>query len=89
MGKNLRQQRRGRGTPTYRFPKHRLIGRVSYANVPHAGSGTVVDIVHASGRYAPLAVIDFGMSKEEARKILFGIGRVFFDRKTYQKSEAV
>ena len=59
MGKNLRQQRRGRGTPVYRFPSHRQIGKIIYTNIPLGKSGRIIDIVHAPGRYAPVAVVDF------------------------------
>ncbi|MBI4017983.1 MAG: 50S ribosomal protein L2, partial [Candidatus Aenigmarchaeota archaeon] len=34
MGKNLIQQRRGKGTPRYRSPGHRFIGKVSYQFLP-------------------------------------------------------
>ena len=59
MGKNLRQQRRGRGTsPTYRSPGHRHLGP---ARTPSdGGDGVVVDIRHAPGHTAPLARVRFG-----------------------------
>lgn len=61
MGKNLRQQRRGRGTPRYRAPSHRFLGRVSYSYLPAGASkGTVIDIVDAPGRLAPVALVSFG-----------------------------
>lgn len=64
MGKNLRQQRRGKGTPRYRSPGHRFLGRVSYSYIPAGiSSGRIVDIVDAPGRLAPVAVVDFGGSK--------------------------
>ncbi|MBI2580157.1 MAG: 50S ribosomal protein L2 [Candidatus Aenigmarchaeota archaeon] len=57
MGKNLRQQRRGKANPRYTSPGHRYMGDVTYRNlIP----GKVVDIVHAPGRRSPLAVIDAG-----------------------------
>lgn len=59
MGKNLRQQRRGRGTPKYRYPSHRCIGNITYTNMPLSETGVVADIVHARGRHTPVAVIDF------------------------------
>lgn len=64
MGKNLRQQRRGRGSPRYRAPGHRYLGKVSYTYLP-AGekSGTVVDIVDAPGRFSPVAVVGFSGSR--------------------------
>lgn len=61
MGKNLRQQRRGRGTPRYRAPSHRYLGRVSYTYLPGgATKGVVTDIVDAPGRLAPVALVSFG-----------------------------
>ncbi len=63
MGKNLRQQRRGRGAPVYRYPSHRHLGNVGYTNMPSDKSGIIVDIIHAPGRYTPLAVIDFSGEK--------------------------
>ncbi len=54
MGKNLRQQRRGRGTPTYRAHTHRMGGKPTYG----FREGTVVDIRHARGRMTPTAVVE-------------------------------
>lgn len=60
MGKNLRQQRRGRGSPVYTVPSHRHIGKVSYHNISESiRDGKIVDIVHGPGRYAPVALVDF------------------------------
>lgn len=64
MGKNLRQQRRGRGSPRYRAPSHRFLGEVSYSYIPvNASEGTIVDILDAPGRTAPVSVIDFSGKK--------------------------
>jgi large subunit ribosomal protein L2 len=61
MGKNLRQQRRGKGSIRYRSPSHNYIGKVSYDFIPAgAKSGIVKDIVDAPGRYLPLAKVEFG-----------------------------
>ncbi|HKZ48892.1 MAG TPA: 50S ribosomal protein L2 [Thermoplasmata archaeon] len=59
MGKNLPQQRRGRGTsPTYRSPSHRHLGAIK---LPYAaGEGVVVELLHAPGHSAPLARVRFG-----------------------------
>ena len=64
MGKNLIQQRRGRGTPTYRAHSHRWIAAVKhrrYDEVEKGGivAGKVVDIVHCAGHSAPLAQIQY------------------------------
>src|SRR3989338_10404528 len=61
MGKNLRQQRRGKGNPRYRSPGHRYLGAVSYRNV---SSGTVIDIMHAPGRRSPLALVESKSQKD-------------------------
>ena len=58
MGKNLRQQRRGRGfSPRYMSPWHRFIGKPQYPE--EMKTGVVTDIVHAPGRSTPLAAVDF------------------------------
>ncbi|MDI6720875.1 MAG: 50S ribosomal protein L2, partial [Candidatus Aenigmarchaeota archaeon] len=59
-GKNLRQQRRGKGNPRYRSPSHNYLGDVSYRNFT---PGKVVDIIHAPGRRSPLAVVDSGQQR--------------------------
>ena len=63
MGKQLRQQRRGKGGPVYRSPSHRHIGAVKH---PEGASITakIVDIVHAPGRMGPLAQVDVGGSMQ-------------------------
>lgn len=64
MGKNLRQQARGKGGPRYRSPGHRFRGAVSYRYIPaNVKQGIVEDIIDAPGRYVPLAVINFGGKK--------------------------
>lgn len=64
MGKNLRQQARGKGGPRYRSPGHRFLGDVSYTYIPvNVQQGIVEDIVDAPGRSAPLAIVNFGGSK--------------------------
>src|SRR3989304_3074967 len=63
MGKNLIQQRRGRGTPRYKSPGHRFLGKVSYTFIPQNKNGIVADIVDAPGRHAPVAVVDFSGKK--------------------------
>lgn len=58
MGKRLRTQRRGRGTPRYRSPSHRHVDDVRLPAFGE-GAGTITDLIHAPGRTSPLAVIDF------------------------------
>lgn len=54
MGKNLRQQRRGRGGSVYRSPSHKHAGPVKYPPINN-GAGRIVDFIHAPGRNCPLA----------------------------------
>lgn len=59
MGKRIRVQRIGRATPQFRSPRHLKIAPVIYP--PQSNEtirGVVVDIVHESGRSAPLALIE-------------------------------
>ncbi|NLN72072.1 MAG: 50S ribosomal protein L2 [Thermoplasmatales archaeon] len=58
MGKRLRPQRRGRGTPRYRSPSHRHVDDVRLPAF-NEGAGTITDLIHAPGRSSPLAVVDF------------------------------
>lgn len=58
MGKNLRQQRRGKGNPVYRSPSHRFIAKIRYENVPEGTNGKIIDIIDAAGKFSPIAVID-------------------------------
>ncbi len=57
MGKRIIQQRRGRGTGTYRSPSFRFKGKVSH--LPFASTGIVVDLIHCAGHSAPLMVIEY------------------------------
>ncbi len=63
MGKSLIQQRRGKGTTTFRAPSHRYRGRVKYMplNLTKEKTlvGKVVEIIHDPGRTAPVARVKF------------------------------
>lgn len=63
MGKNLRQQRRGKGSQRYRSPSHRFLGEVKYDDIEKK-EGVVIDIVDAPGRTIPLAIVDYPNGKE-------------------------
>ena len=65
MGKRLIQQRRGRTKSKFNSPSHRFKGAVKYANDNKKISGVVDDILHDSGRTAPLARV-----KTDTGKIL-------------------
>lgn len=69
MGKRLIQQRRGRGTSTYRASSHKSKGRVKhrlYDDTEKTSTifGKIKDIVHCPAHSAPLAHIQFE-NKEE------------------------
>jgi large subunit ribosomal protein L2 len=58
MGKNLIQQRRGRGS-IFRAPSFRYKGRAAHDKMTTDVKGTVTDIVHCPGHSAPLIRIKF------------------------------
>lgn len=57
MGKQLIQQRRGRGTNTYRSPGFNFKGEVKHYQ--SETNGTVVDIIHCGGHSAPLMEVSY------------------------------
>jgi len=61
MGKNLTQQKRGKGSPRYRAPSFRYAGKVEYPT-PRKDiiNATVIDLVDSSGHSGPLAKVDYG-----------------------------
>jgi large subunit ribosomal protein L2 len=60
MGKKLRVQRRGRGTPTFRGSKKNKISPVKYPELKiKKFNGSVSKLLHESGRGAPVAYIEF------------------------------
>jgi len=64
MGKNLTSQKRGKGSSVYKSRGFRSIGTVKhrgYSDKERKGKikGNVVDIVHSSGHYAPIAKIKY------------------------------
>lgn len=64
MGKNIIQQRRGRGTTTYRAHSHRWITAVKHRDYDELEKtslirGRILDLIHCSGHSAPLALIKY------------------------------
>ena len=57
MGKNLIQQRRGRGTKRYTTPGWRFLGAVKHTSLPTVGQ--VVDVLHCPGHSAPLMEVSY------------------------------
>nr|AJS13356.1 50S ribosomal protein L2P [uncultured archaeon] len=58
MGKNLIQQRRGRGTPRYLAPSHRYHYELTYPSTKQPLKGIIKDLVHHQAHSAPLAIIE-------------------------------
>ena len=58
MGKQLRQQRRGKGGSVYRSPSHRHLGAVKHPEAVNK-NGKILDIIHAPGRSGPVAQVEF------------------------------
>jgi len=63
LGKRIRVQRRGRGSPTFRASTHKRIAPVRYLNLPkEVGEGRIrgqiAELLHEPGRGAPLALIE-------------------------------
>ncbi|MBI5332497.1 MAG: 50S ribosomal protein L2 [Candidatus Aenigmarchaeota archaeon] len=63
MGKNLKQQRRGKGNTRYLAPSHRYIGKIRYLELGER-EGVVIDIVHSTGKHTPVAVAEFNGKHE-------------------------
>jgi len=62
MGKNLIQQKQGKGSSRYRAPSHRYVGKITFPTEKNAVV-TVKDIIHCPGHSAPLAQIVFNENK--------------------------
>ncbi len=60
MGKNLTQQKRGKGSPTYRAHSFRYAGKT--ANL-RASKAEVIDIVNSQGHTAPLLILKYEDNK--------------------------
>jgi len=59
MGKRIKVQRRGRGTPVFQGAHTGKVGQARYPEVSTESlRGKVTDIIHESGRVAPLLVIE-------------------------------
>ncbi len=65
MGKRIIAQRRGKGSPTYKSPGHRFLGKVSYPKIKDPSTAKVVDILHDPARNAPVALIKINDGTEK------------------------
>lgn len=60
MGKNLIQQARGTGSPTYRAPSFRYKGEAKHLQQnAQTLIGKIIDLIHCPGHSAPLAKINY------------------------------
>ena len=61
MGKNLIQQKRGKGSPRYRAPSFRYKGKSNFARYEDGKevSATITDITHSSGHSGPLMELKY------------------------------
>lgn len=64
MGKRLRAQRIGDGSPTYRAKSWRRLGEIKLPPPQKTGEAVVVDILHDPGRNAPVARIRYKDGQE-------------------------
>jgi large subunit ribosomal protein L2 len=63
MGKIIRAQRIGKGSPTYRAKSWRRAGEVKLPPL-RDGEAVVMDIIHDPGRSAPVALVRYGDGEE-------------------------
>lgn len=59
MGKNLIQQKRGKGSPTYRAPSFRYAGEAQHPKFDEEVNGVITQIIHCQGHSAPLMVVKY------------------------------
>jgi len=64
MGKRLIQQRRGRGTPTYKSLRHRYKGKASNIRSAKTVRGKIIDITDCPGHSAPLLRVEYEKGKK-------------------------
>lgn len=62
MGKRVIARARGKGSPRYRAPSHRYLGRVQYFSASGV-VGVIKDILHDPGRSAPVMVVSSDREK--------------------------
>ena len=66
MGKSLIQQKRGKGSPTFKATSFKSKGRSRYPSLDkETKTGKIIDLMHSPGHSAPLMKISYG-NKEEA-----------------------
>jgi large subunit ribosomal protein L2 len=63
MGKNLIQQARGKGSPTYKSPSFRFVGKPQHPRMSDT-IGKVAHLIHCQGHTAPLAHVIYENNTE-------------------------
>ncbi len=67
MGKPLWQQRKGKGSISFRSPSHRFAGDAKYGTQrTEMATGVIKDIIHSAGHTAPLVEIQY----QDGEKVL-------------------
>ena len=77
MGKNLIQQARGKGGPTYRAPSFRYKGKAGLkSQKDETILGKIVDLVKCPGHSTPLAAIRYteGNGEDHFEPMAFSLG---------------
>jgi large subunit ribosomal protein L2 len=65
MGKNLIQQKRGKGSTTYRSPSFRFRGEAKHNKISdETVNGKIIDLIDCPGHTAPLAQIKYDNGEE-------------------------
>lgn len=63
MGKRLITQRRGRGFGRYKSPRHLRFTAAKHPRISE-GNGVIVDLLHESGRIAPIAHVQYEQTEQ-------------------------
>lgn len=74
MGRRIRQQKAGRGSPTYTAPSHQYRARIEHKKSDETIEGTVVDIEHDPARSAPVARVRYDDGDERHVLVPEGVG---------------
>ncbi|MAG38812.1 50S ribosomal protein L2 [Candidatus Woesearchaeota archaeon] len=67
MGKNLIQQKRGKGSPTYKVNSFQYLGKASQLS---QAKGKVIDIQNSTGHSAPLLLVKY---ENREKKLVIGV----------------
>jgi len=91
MGKRIRAQRIGRGSPTFRAPPKKRVGPVKIPDWPELKEGVikgaVLKLYKEPGRYAPLALVEFKRKNGMIEKIWMIASEGIYTGKTIEMGE--